>query len=268
MATRLHAQGKVKNSDPQKVANLLAKLATGGGVMVFGFARGQGMEKELLNDEGAAPQTKDGKVKSGSLSDKLLHDQNLQYTLGRTMAANIVLGNFDRLVGLVNFQNMMIDVKTQVLSFVDNVQIRASTFLRDDPGDPAKGRPGSTGLDAFLNWSQVEHVRRFRQGQLQQIVQGVLREFRIYALDNDSTHSTTTWASCPAPTSRSSPRRSRRRSQPSSSRCCVGCRTGRQPSCRSSPTLPHSSEASPPSRSPAWRPTSSPDASTSRGKTR
>jgi hypothetical protein len=139
------------HGDPTREKNVLSALQDGEGIIVFGFAPGVEVSKLLKETQ----TTKKGEITKKSVSYAFMHDPDLLQTLGRGAAADVTIGNFDRLIGMTNLENMMLDMKRKKLSFIDNIQMREEAFLRDAPEFKVKGRT------AFTVWASNVHVQRF-----------------------------------------------------------------------------------------------------------
>jgi Domain of unknown function (DUF4157) len=174
------AKGKAKSFDVSYTGTLLDTMRTGEflndlkankGVLIFGFAAGKEVEELLDFAKGGIKQTKKGsfgkrKLRPGSISYMLTKEPGLMTALGRAGAADIMIGNFDRTVGLINFENVMIDLDsdTPSLSLIDNVQNAQSSQFSGymkvwDWGLGGANDSGTgTGKEGFMAWTRSTSV--------------------------------------------------------------------------------------------------------------
>ncbi|MEO7127112.1 MAG: DUF4157 domain-containing protein [Nakamurella sp.] len=162
IALRAHLSANQLASN--RTTGFLDDLHQNKGVMVFGFAAGREIHDVLTND----PQVEaDGKgkwsVKQDSVSYKFMTEPGLMGTFGRASAPDILLGNSDRFVGKINFENIMIDTATNSLSFIDNVEANDGAVLRDMPSI------GMTGKAGFDFWASGALAKQLAKGQFDSI---------------------------------------------------------------------------------------------------
>lgn len=152
-ALQIHASATPLLGTTKREKNLMGDLAAGKGVMVFGFAKGKELQ-ESLEESQTKKGLLGGSLRKDSASYALMNDPGLLRTIGRGSASDVILGNADRLVGSINFENVMLDLNAKSISFIDNVQMKMETFLRDSKDDRM------TGKESFDAWVQHERTKK------------------------------------------------------------------------------------------------------------
>ena len=168
-AQQIHAKVAPLLGDSKREKFVLQDLAAGKGVMVFGFAKGSELQDSLKES-----QTKKGlfgaSLRKDSAAYALMNDSGLLRTLGRASASDIATGNADRLVGSINFENVMLDLASKSISLIDNVQMKMESFLHDDAGN------NMTGKESFKAWSQHERTAKLGSGNFKAIAAAAMDE--------------------------------------------------------------------------------------------
>lgn len=136
---------------PRRMVGLVDGLKESGSVTVYGFAKGEAMESSIVKNKQTGKTgflgMKRG-LREGTVSHQLMNDPGLLTMLGRAGAADIFLGNGDRIFGKINFGNILLDNAANRLSMIDNVELGSFSLLRDMPDLDETAQKG------FKKWTQ------------------------------------------------------------------------------------------------------------------
>ena len=133
----------------------------GGTVTVYGFASGGGLEGQLKDK-----QTKRSgflglgrKMRQDSATAMMMNDPGFLTMIGRASAADIFLGNADRFVGKINFDNVLVDRARKHITLIDNIEIGDGMILRDMP------QFKTLNVKAFKAWTQNDYRTSLAAGK-------------------------------------------------------------------------------------------------------
>ena len=105
---------------------------------------------------------KTGQVNPDSLIGSLLTEKGALKVLGQHAVVDVIMGMFDRMIGLTNPENFMYDADTQTFAFVDNVKDGDSSSLVSK--DTQGGFQSSRG--SFLSWTTENYTKALKGGTL------------------------------------------------------------------------------------------------------
>lgn len=149
---------------PARLVTLLANLAAGSTMIQESAPQGTKTLGRAMSDQteagGHFDTNKNQKVHEASPLKPLFNKPEYAETLGRAAAADIFMGNFDRLVLLGNIENLMVNAGTQQIFLIDNIGANVSIDVFDTAGD------GQAEFDA---WARNLWVAAFKAGQMPQI---------------------------------------------------------------------------------------------------
>lgn len=176
-AKEIHARAKAlleaKNGKPlspmenRREHSVLEKLEAGRGVMVYGYAKGEDLgdaftgKKDDAGNLDPNKQTKKGafgkrKLREGSASHAFFKSPDMMAALGRAAAADVVLGNFDRLIGTLSLQNVMIDLESGKLIWIDNVHAGSWAVLATQIAKTGRAQGAEDGVKEWANRLSVK----------------------------------------------------------------------------------------------------------------
>jgi hypothetical protein len=105
--------------------------------VVYSFASGKDYQDILMEQKQSKSKKFLGIFKTGkrkvtpdSAMNRLASEPGQTKALGRAAAVDIFTSNRDRLIGSVNLENFKFDATTGTFNFLDNVDLRDSSFLR------------------------------------------------------------------------------------------------------------------------------------------
>lgn len=138
----------------------LAKLQDAEGVMVYGFAKGREMKEILEQDK----QTKKGafgsrSLRKGSVAYALFNEPGLLTTMGQAQAVDIIMSNRDRLLGMVNLENFLVDLGGKRVSLIDNINARTEAVMADMYRDGELLESGENGFKAWANAGLTKYLQ-------------------------------------------------------------------------------------------------------------
>ena len=147
-----------------RTVRLVNKLEKNEGVTVYGFVKGKELAGLLSKSKQTAKKgflgLKRG-LREGTMADRLMNDPGLATMLGRASAADIFLGNSDRLIGKINLENVLVDMDAKEISLIDNVEAGNFSMLRDMPEFDEKA------LKGFKAWASTTVRKQVAGGQYQ-----------------------------------------------------------------------------------------------------
>jgi len=165
----LAIQGLVQNPPqglvvhPSGKLNLLLQALAAGTTMIQEFAPagtetfGRAMSDQAAARGGHLEANAHAKVVGPSPLKPLLNKPDFARSLGKTAAVDILMGNFDRLVGSANLENFMINLRTKRIYLIDNVGLSDFEKLHDDV---------ASARDYFLAWTNKNFVQLLRGGNV------------------------------------------------------------------------------------------------------
>jgi hypothetical protein len=157
----------VQVTQSAKLNQLLQDLAPGT-TMIQEFAPegtrtfGEAMTQQVAAG-GHLGENENAKTAKTSPLKPLLNKPDFAQSLGKVAAADILMGNFDRLVGEANLENFMVNLDTKRIFLIDNVggqDIEQLSGTADPRG-------------YFLGWSRHPFVEALKRGDVDTLVKSV-----------------------------------------------------------------------------------------------
>lgn len=158
-----------------RTSRLVKKLEKNDGVTVYGFVKGKELHQMISTNKQTAKKgflgLKRG-LREGSIAQRLMSDPGLITMFGRASAADIFLGNSDRLVGKINLENVLLDMETKEISLIDNVESGNFSMLRDMPEFDEKAVTG------FKAWTSTTIRKQVAAQNYQAVTDTFLNNLR------------------------------------------------------------------------------------------
>lgn len=156
--------------------NYLGKLHDDDNVMVFGYAKGREM-KEILDED---KQTKKGmfgsrSLRKGSVAHALFNEPGLLVTMGQAQAVDIITSNRDRLLGMVNLENFLIDLGGKRVSLIDNINARTEAVMADMYRD---GELLESGENGFKQWAGSDLTKNLQSKNFKALARDAVQNLR------------------------------------------------------------------------------------------
>lgn len=154
---------------PARLVTLLAALAPGTTMIQESAPGGSKTLGRAMSDKTAEGShfgtNAKQKVHKDSPLKPLFNKPDYAETLGRAAAADIFMGNWDRLVGtLGNIENLMVSAPTKQIFLIDNIGANVSQDIFDTQGD---------GQAEFTAWANNPWVAALKAGQVHDIASDV-----------------------------------------------------------------------------------------------
>ena len=164
-------------AEKDRAERLIRPLESNDGVSVYGFVKGEEFHTLMSTKKQTGRKgflgLKRG-VREGTIADRFMNDPGLVTMLGRASAADIFLGNSDRLIGKINLENVLVNMEAKEIKLIDNVEAGDAAVLRDMP------KFNTTGFDGFKRWSGDTVRQQVQAGQYDAVTDFFLKALRDF----------------------------------------------------------------------------------------
>jgi Domain of unknown function (DUF4157) len=120
------------NKDREQREKKLSEALQNPGVMIYTAATGKDFRSILKKSKHSEKKfpSKERKFKENSPLNRFFNDEKFIQALGQIAAVDIYLGNFDRLIGLFNPENFLVDEESKIIQLIDNVFFAEPSFFQ------------------------------------------------------------------------------------------------------------------------------------------
>lgn len=101
---------------------------------------------------------KNGRIRPDSVLAVLMTQPDAMAVLGKATAADIVMGNGDRLAEAINLENFMFNAKTRTFNYVDNTNKASAGYLTENTTRDRGEQRTTTAEGAFVAWTEKHFV--------------------------------------------------------------------------------------------------------------